>query len=229
LLSYAIDLGTEVKAEAKSTPSRLVTVKVVKGVLHATNKLRETKTYLIKNRSEHERTLLLEHPLRSDWTLVAPERPSERSRDVYRFQATVPAGKAARQEVIEEQQRVDHVALTSADDQAVRLFVTSPASSPKVKQALQKAMELKARLAETMRDLAQHSRQLKEIGEDQARLRANLEKVPPSSAAYKRYLTKFDTQETEIEQLQGQIKQSQETVKKQQKEYDDYLAGLSVE
>jgi hypothetical protein len=53
--------------------------------------------------------------------------------------------------------------------------------------------------------------------------------LPPTSAAYKRYLEKFDTQETEIEKLQAQIKQLQETEKQQKKEYEDFLAGLSVE
>jgi len=61
------------------------------------------------------------------------------------------------------------------------------------------------------------------------RLRANLEKVPPTSEAYKRYLKKFDTQESEIEQLQEAIKQLQDQERKQQKEYESFLAELSVE
>jgi hypothetical protein len=53
--------------------------------------------------------------------------------------------------------------------------------------------------------------------------------LPPSSEAYKRYLKKFDTQETEIEKIQDEIKQLQNTEKGQLKEYEDYLAGLTVE
>ena len=67
------------------------------------------------------------------------------------------------------------------------------------------------------------------ITDDQVRLRANFERLPPTSDAYKRYLKKFDTQETEIESLQGQIKQKQEIEKQQQAGYEDYLAGLTVE
>ena len=70
---------------------------------------------------------------------------------------------------------------------------------------------------------------MKAITDDQARLRANLEKVPPASAAYKRYLEKFDTQETEIEKLQTEIEQKHEAERGQRKEYEDLLAGLSVE
>ena len=39
------------------------------------------------------------------------------------------------------------------------------------------------------------------IVDDQARLRANLKEMPATAAAYKRYLEKFDQQETQIEDL----------------------------
>jgi DNA repair exonuclease SbcCD ATPase subunit len=72
-------------------------------------------------------------------------------------------------------------------------------------------------------------KQLKAITDYQTRIRANLDKVPPSSAAYKRYLEKFDQQETEIEKLQKQIADKLEAEKTKRAAYEDYLAGLTVE
>jgi len=46
---------------------------------------------------------------------------------------------------------------------------------------------------------------------------------------YKRYLDKFDTQETQIEKLQGVIKEQRVAEHQQRKDYEGYLAGLSVE
>src|SRR5262249_18697351 len=144
-----------------------------------------------------ERTLIIEHPIRNDWKLVAPGRATEQSRDVYRFDVRLPAGKSLTHEVVEEQARVDRVALNSNDDRAVRIFVSSQVTSPQAKEGLQKAMGLRARLSETQTELGQLQAQLKAITDDQVRLRANFERLPPTSAAYKRYLEKFDTQETE--------------------------------
>ena len=73
---------------------------------------------------------------------------------------------------------------------------------------------LKEKLTDTQRDLAQAQAQLKEITDDQTRLRANFEKMPPTSAAYKRYLEKFDKQETEIEKLQADIKAKQASTRR---------------
>jgi hypothetical protein len=229
LLSYAIDLGTEVKAEAKGMPDQLVTVKIVKGALHAARKLRETKTYLIKNRSEQDRTLLIEHTIRADWSLVTPQEPNERSREVYRFQLKVPAGQVAKQEVIEEQTRHEQFSVDTSDDEKIRFFMRSTVSSPKVKEALKKAVDLKSSVGQAQGERLQLDNQLKAIKEDQTRMRANLEKLPNTSAAYKRYLEKFDVQETEIEKLQKQIKELQETEKKLLKEYESYLVSLTVE
>src|SRR5262249_24378900 len=64
LLSYAIDLGSEVKASDKTTPDQLVSVKVAKGIVEATHKLRETRTYTIANLSKTDRTMIVEHPIR---------------------------------------------------------------------------------------------------------------------------------------------------------------------
>jgi hypothetical protein len=229
LVAYALDQGTEVKAEEHSAPQQLVAVKAVKGVLHATHKLRETKKYLIKNRSAQDRTLIIEHPVRADWRLVAPEKPAERSRESYRFEVKVPAGQSLTHQVVEEQSRVDHLLVGMLDEKAVRLFLQSPVPSAKVKESLEKAVALRSKVSDTDRELARLHAQLKEITEDQARLRANFERLPSSSAAYKRYLEKFDTQETEIEKLQEEVKKQREAYKGQQKAYEDYLAGLTVD
>jgi prefoldin subunit 5 len=49
--------------------------------------------------------------------------------------------------------------------------------------------------------------------------------VPPTSAAYKRYLEKFDKQEPIIEKFQDEIKQMNETIKKLQKELEIAILG----
>ena len=46
--------------------------------------------------------------------------------------------------------------------------------------------------------------------DDQVRLRANLKEMPATAEAYKRYLKKFDDQETQIEDFQKKIKKLQD-------------------
>src|SRR5207247_1736342 len=116
-----------------------------------THKLRETKTYLVKNRSEHDRQVLIEHPYRADWKLVTPEKASERSQDVYRFQLEVPTGKTAQLQVVEEQSRPQAMALLAIGDQEMQLLINSSVASPRMKEALKQVLDLRAKLASTGR------------------------------------------------------------------------------
>jgi hypothetical protein len=229
LIAFAIDQGTEVQPLVGKPSETLIAVRFDQGILFATTTVRQTRTYVLTNRSPHDRVVLIEHPFRADFTLVSPKEPGLRARDVYRFEVKVPAGKTVNLDVVEERPVVQQVTLTNSDDQTVLRYLSGATASRALKDALAKAVDLKHKLEATRRDIAQAERQLKAILDDQARLRANLERVPPTSEAYKRYLKKFDDQEIEIEKLQDTIKKLQATEFEQRKAYEDYLANLSVE
>ena len=103
LISYAVDLGMEVNPVEATAPNQLQTVKIVKGILYANSRLQQTKTYNVKNRTDKDRMLLIEHPIRPNWKLLDTEKPMESSRDMYRFLVAVPAGKTASLKVVEQQ------------------------------------------------------------------------------------------------------------------------------
>ncbi len=231
LISYAVDLGTEVNPVPSSDNGRYTMIKAVKGVIETTTKIRETKTYTIKNRNESERLVMIEHPVRNEFKLVEDKvnKPTEVASDVYRFEIKVPAGKTETQVVTEEQIINQGFQVSNTDDNTIRIFMNSPITSAKVKKGLQSALELRYAVAKTQRDIGEQQQQLKVITDDQARLRANLKEMPPTAAAYKRYLEKFDAQETQIEQYQAEIKKLQGTEFNQRKELEDYLANFSAE
>jgi hypothetical protein len=228
LISYAVDLGTEVEPVAKRDPDRFTHVKVVKGVVFTTSKIRETKTYNIKNRADQDRVVLIEHPFRPDFKLIGKE-PKERTRDVNRFQVDVAAGKSASQEIVEERDLVNQIAITNLDDNTMRVIFNSTVTSKKVIEALRKSQDMKFKMGETQRELAHARQQLADIERDQTRIRANLKDTPATAEAYKKYLAKLDAQEGEIDKLTAKIKELQETENQQRKEYENYLANLSVE
>jgi hypothetical protein len=229
LVSYAVDLGTEVAPENKNPHDDLVSVKIYKGILQSTHKQRQTKLFTVKNRSEHARLVLIEHPYRSDWKLVRPEKPAERTRDVYRFELNVKPGETVKEEVVEENTRLNQIALTNSADDTVRFFLRANVTSPKVKAALEEALARKAKLAETQHEIQQQEKALQVIEKDQARMRDNMARVPQTSQAYRRYLQKFDDQETEIEKRREQVAKLQSRAEEERKSYESFLLNLNVE
>jgi hypothetical protein len=229
LLSYAIDLGTEVNPVLSSDNGRITQVKAVKGILYTSTKLRETKTYTIKNRNEQERLVLIEHPVRNDFKLVSESKPTETASDFYRFQVKVPAGKTEKQTVSEERVLEQSIQLTNLDDNMIRHFISQPVTSDKVKAGLQKAMELRWEMSKTQREIAELQRQLETIRQDQPRLRSNLKELPQTSEAFQRIVKKFNEQETQIEKYLADIKKLQGVEHGQRKALEDFLSAFNAE
>lgn len=229
LLSFAVDQAVEVKSETKSEPESLTMVRVLKGVLEETHRQRNTVKYRIQNRSGQERTLIVEHPIQTDWKLVGTEKPAERSRDLYRFEWKVPSGKGLVREVVEERTRQSKVVLLSMDASKIELLVRSNAASPKLREDLRKVIASKNRLSDTQKEKGRLRSEFTEVTQEQNRVRTSLDKVPVSSALHKRYLEKLDKLETEIEMLQAKIKENQEQEKQQQADFEKYLGTLTVE
>ena len=55
LLSYAVDLGTEVEAKSHFAPQRLTAVRIDHGIIIRTDRVRQELTYTATNRSGQER------------------------------------------------------------------------------------------------------------------------------------------------------------------------------
>jgi len=229
LISYAVDLGTEVEPIVNQPQDTIIKIKINRGLVEATHKVQQSKTYKVKNRSEHDRVLLIEHPYRPEFNLMTPAKYSERARDVYRFEVPVAAGDKAELAVVEERDTLQSVQLSNSDDQTIKFFLSHKVSSPKVKAALEEALALKAKVNATQDEIRQHERTLNDIRKDQQRLRENLKTVPPDSEAHKRYVKKFDTQETEIEQLQETIKRLQDREFKERQGFEKYLSALNLD
>jgi hypothetical protein len=229
LLAFAVDLGTEVKVEGKSEAGGLISVKIVKGVLELTSRTRDTTTYLIRNRGPHDRQLMIEHPVRPDWKLVVPKKPSEQARDVYRFDQKIPANSFQQLQVTEEHDTLNMIALLTPDEKEIDLLFAGNSLHPALKEAVQKTRALRQRLNDLSGDITRIQEELRVIQEDQNRIRLDLKSVPADSAVQRRYLEKLEKQESQIEKLQDELKTHKTTQAKQTKEYQDYLAGLNVE
>src|SRR3989442_9579184 len=228
LISYAIDLKTEVEPLAKAEPQQLVSVSIRKGTLLATRKAVEEKTYNVKNRDQKQKVVLIEHPFRSDWQLTEPSEPAERTREVYRFAVTVAAEQHAQLHVREEKRLQETVQLTDSGPDLLAFYVQAEAVSAKVKEALQKVVALRDRLSRTAAQRERLEQRSSEITQEQTRIRENMQRLAQNSELDNRYVSKLDQQETEMEKLRRDIETLKVTEDTQQRELNDYMLGLDI-
>jgi hypothetical protein len=137
LISFAIDLDTEVAVSSGSVPETLLSVRIVKGTLISTMSLRSESTYRVKNSDDRSRSVLVEHPLNPDWDLVAPTRAEETTRNSYRFLVKVAPGKTEELLVAQERQIDRSVLLTNLSDDQITYFISARNVDRRVRQALE--------------------------------------------------------------------------------------------
>ncbi|MBI5855924.1 MAG: hypothetical protein HZB35_12010, partial [Nitrospirae bacterium] len=228
LISYALDVKAEVEVQTPSETQDLISVSIKRGLLYATRKWVEERRYQIKNRDKKAKTVLIEHPYRSDWKLAGPAQATERARDVYRFAVAVEPNTTEALTVREERQLQETVHLTDSGSDQIGLYLQAKQISPRVKEALQRAVTLRDRISQTITQRTRLEQRLKEIAQEQGRLRENMGKLPQNSELYARYVKKLDLQETETEKLQRDLDALRTTEAGQRKELSDYLQSLDV-
>ena len=228
LLSYAIDLKTEVQAADPVQEQELVSVHIQKGVLIATRRAMTEQQYTVRNRDQKPKTVLIEHPYRSDWELTQPPEPTERTRDVYRFTVEVAPDQTAELLVREEQPREQTLRLSDAGPDVILAYIRAPQISDNVKQALQRVVALRQQLDATTEEREQLEQQIRDIANEQQRIRQNMERLDRNASLYTRYVSKLDQQESAIETLQQEIAQLVATEQQQRQALQAFLLGLEL-
>jgi len=229
LVSYAIDLGTEVDPQTGAGTQKITKVKAVRGIIHTTTKFTEEKKYRIINRSQTDRSLLIEHANRTNqqFKLVDTDKPQEDTPDVYRFMTAVKAGETKTFTVKEEKDVGTSITLTNNNDNSIRHFINLAEASPELKQQLTQALKVKESWDLARRELAQVVSDLQRLNLDQDRIRKNLRETPKEAEVYATYLKKLSDQEKEIDTLTEKQKKLMNDEFKTRKAFDDYLANIS--
>ena len=229
LVSYAIDLGTEVDPQNGPGSGRITSVKANKGIVTTVRKVREEKKYRIANRSQTDRTLVIEHPNRTNqqFKLVETDRPIEDTAGVYRFQVAVKAAEEKTFVVNEERDVATTVQLSNNPDSQIRFVLSLSEAAPALKAKLTEALTLKASWDSQVRDLAQVKADLARVGADQDRIRKNLAATPREAEVYQTYLARLATQEREIDGLTTRERTLMAAEFTARKAFEDYLANLT--
>lgn len=228
LLSYGIDLKMLVDSTKNTHENRVVSGKLVKGVLQLQRKLVATQEYLADNKGETDKTLIVEHPIRQGWKLSSTEKPIETTDALYRFKGKVEAGKASKLVVSEEFVQSETIAILPLDIESVVAYAQTGEMNKDVKTALLRAAELKRALETTEQQIQQKLEQLNQITQEQNRIRENLKSVQQNSAYYNRLMQKLNDQESNIETLQKENDDLTSQRDRQQKELEAFVVGMNV-
>ncbi len=228
MVSYALDLACEADVKHQNEPEEILALKIVRGLLQIQRKYVEVTGYSLKNKRAEARPLLVEHPRRPGWDLVEPKE-AEKTADFYRFRLDCGAGKTEEVKVKVQMLGQQEIVLSNMDEGTIGLYLRQKAITPAVREALTKLARLQQELANTRVRREALNRRVREIAQDQNRIRENMKTVARGSDSYTRWEKKLGDQESELDQINDQIEKAVVEERIKGKEIDDFLAGLNAE
>ena len=127
------------------------------------------------------------------------------------LKVAVPAGQAGKLQVVLERPVLEQVMLLNWDrPDRINFFLASNVISAPVKAALQEIAKQRAAIAALVGQRQAKEARLKEIAEEQNRIRQNMAQLDRASDLYKKYVTKLSEQEDEFDKTTAEIKSLRE-------------------
>ena len=209
LVSYAADLGVLVNASTRPVPQRIARLRVREGILIQDTEQRSTTTYEVRNEGASPVTLVIEHPLPSEWKL-APNgpKPAESTPGAERFRVVVDPGKETKLEVSATHAGTARVSLGGINERMIADLVASGASAEELERALRPLLDKQAQIAASDRRTGALDTERRRIVEDQQRLRENMKALRGSAEEkqlLQRYTRQLDEQESRLAVLQEEL------------------------
>jgi hypothetical protein len=137
----------------------------------------ETKNYSMRNVDAAPKALIIEHPQRPGYKLVEPVKPSETTENAYRFE--VKLGPAATQSFAVREERVTEqtVAVSSMTPNVLMTWMQNKVLGPEALRQLDLIAQKKREITGNDAALSQTDASLAGLGQDQERLRRNIESL----------------------------------------------------
>lgn len=229
LIAYALDLSTEVDMKRQTQPEEWMQFWLIKGTLWQKRKLVDEREYVLKNKGDKARTVLIEQPIEKEWQLVEPKEPAERTASLLRFKMDVPPTKTESLKVRAEKVVEESLLVSSLNTEGITGYIQQKGVSESLKKALGKVIELQTALADARRQIERAVDEIVAIDAEQTRIRENMKTLSETSDVRRRYEKKLDEQETRIEDLRGQLAELRKQETAQQRALEDYIVSLNVQ
>jgi chromosome segregation ATPase len=189
--------------------------------------------YTVRNEDTAARTLILEHPVRTGWTLSpsTSATPEEESASAYRFRIEVPSKETKTFTVEESKADRTQFALTNLNPNALESFIKGSTLTPEMEQAMRQILAQKDAIAKLDADLKLKESAITEIVQDQDRLRENMKSLkgtPEEKSLAQRYTGELNDQETQLAELRKEHAALQVSRKQAQQELDSTIENLNI-
>jgi hypothetical protein len=210
LLSYAVDQAVHISTESASNSTHATTITAAKGVLTVRQTQIAEITYVVRNAAPDARTVILEHPIRTGYTLDSDPKPEETTPTLYRFRVKTAPGETVRLHVGERRNGALTYQLTNFNDSLFTFILNQSGNSAAIRQALQPILDARRKVADMQQAVDKADAALSALRSDEERQRSNITALANADkASRQRFVHDLNATEDQIAAAQKNLNTAQ--------------------
>ncbi len=229
LLSYGVDQDVLVDATHSAATDDLVTGSIVKGVLTLKFLTVSSQDYAIDNKADREKTVLVEHPINDGFELKSPDKPLEKTAQLYRFQLKIPAKSHVSLTVRQEHVRSETLAILRLQDDALVYFTKQGAIPKNVKDILAQVAQMHRNTVSLERQKAEKEQDRARTLEEQKNVRENIRVLPVGSKSQQDAINDLSAKDADLKELNKTIKELQQKTEASRAELEKFVTETTIE
>lgn len=203
LIAYAVELGILVAPDSEYKSTNIHEIRLEKYAETFQYSIQQTK-YTIRNKTNQEQTLIIEHPKAYQYDLYETDKPDDETANYYRYKLLIPPNKteifAIKLRRIERQSR----ALNQIAQKDILNWYDLKLISTIQRDFLLNIFDLETQKRNIDIQIQKINGDINKIVSDQQRLRENLKSLGESQSEARlkeKYVTKLEEQEESLEKL----------------------------
>lgn len=228
LIGYAVDLGTRITTKLDSSADVVRTIHLKRGILETRLAAEETRAYTIRNIDRKTKTLIIEHPHRTEYKLLN-QKPVETTDSAYRFEVKLDPASTQTFAVKEERVYSMEVAVSQATPDALVEYARNKNISGEARRGLERISAQKEKIAATSNDVRLAEAALNDTAADEQRIRQNIDSlrsVASQAAQVDKYADQLAARELQITEARDRLSRLKGELAAQQAELDGMVAKL---
>ncbi|MGB7759217.1 MAG: DUF4139 domain-containing protein [Bryobacteraceae bacterium] len=227
LISYAVDLGTRITTAFDTKQAVVREVHLNRGVLSTKSATEEIATYTVRNVDQKAKTLIIEHALRSGYTLLN-QKPMEKTAANYRFEVALAAGATKTFPVSEEFINDRVFVITDVTPDLLMTYIRNRDLSEDGRKQLGRIADQKRQIADNNAAIDDVQTRVQELGADEDRLRKNigsLRGVSGQEQQVQDYARQLGAQEQKLTGLRDRLTELRARAASLKHELDETIAA----
>lgn len=232
VIPFSVELGCRIRVEPQSALADVHRVRLSNGTLRLRRFRLNRRTYAIANKTDRVIDLFLDHRFTRGYELVDTLQPVERTDSFLRFRFDVPAKQTMEFVVTEKGEETETISISSSDVDTFGVWLKNGYIDAATHARLSQIAALLLEIGAFGRQIEAHEASIKQIFENQGRLRENLKALGTGADEKRlreRYVSELAGEEDEIGAMRKAIEELGATRKAKEAEVRTMISQLTFD